>query len=682
MRETDPIMKNEEEETEWFCDPDAEKSDAGSIREEEKCKEENRERAKGVDDEKGILHRGEDSFVQEGKTHLLRESYQLSKGELLSDRYEIEDVLGCGGFGITYLATDHKLEMKVAIKEYFPSNLAYRMPWSRQVEVHSEKMQPEYEKGRTRFLEEAQNMAQFSEERHIVHVYNYFQENDTAYLVMEYLEGCTLKKYTMQQGGKLSYLQVTEIMKDVLRALAPLHKKRIIHRDISPDNLFICKDGTVKLIDFGAARFAAETDLQQTRSVILKPGYAPPEQYRAKGKIGPWTDIYALGATMYYAVTGEVPDESVNREIRDTLIMPGQIATEIPDYLNTILMKCMALSPSLRFQRVEELEKRLEKEKKVAKVATTLFWRRSIRTAIVLLFLAGVFGAVWQELQYVFDKQKQASLQPCEISVLTIAEDGDVTGQEERMRSAIAAFEENYPFVQVQIRAVEKNSYEETLQKMAEEGTLPTVFESACLDGTYDAYLTPLTYTLQLLDEEDLLFARSLWAGSGEIRRIPTSVDCVLRYCNTVLSQTADAYAPRNDLNLFLQEKSSVYYGSLQDYAQIQKTLAGKYEVQLLQDETQLFLPADEWSVCQQATEDERNAGERLLYYLMGEQAQDVLYVQNEGGIPMEKASRDIFCDINPELGQLIQNLEETQDVGNASSEILEEVYQRERQNK
>ena len=224
--------------------------------------------------------------------------------------------MGFGGFGITYRAWDRTLEKKVAIKEYYPNGIVNRVPAEKAVIIYSGSRADEFQNGKVRFLAEARHMARFNTHPHIVNVHEFFEENNTAYIVMEFLEGISYKQYIEDCGGRVDCGTAVGVAVSVLGALRELHKEKIIHRDVSPDNIFLVLDAPgasqyrVKLIDFGAARFSSG-DEEKTLSIILKPGYAPPEQYRNKSKQGPWTDIYAVGAVLYCAITGERPEESV-----------------------------------------------------------------------------------------------------------------------------------------------------------------------------------------------------------------------------------------------------------------------------------------------------------------------------------------------------------------------------------
>lgn len=282
----------------------------------------------------------------------------LKPGVILKERYKIEEVIGAGGFGITYRAWDPLLQSYVAIKEYYPSGIATRSADSSKVCVPVGQEQREYHRGRIRFLKEAQDVARFQSEPNIVSIYDYLEENDTAYMVMEYLHGCTLKQYIREHGGRLDADHILHICLSVLDALAVVHKAGMIHRDISPENIFICEDLTVKLIDFGAAK-QVYLDGEQTMSVVLKPGYAPPEQYAKKDKQGPWTDIYALGATLYFAATGEKPEESFGRALEDTIKPVCEVNPEIPHAMSQVIMRAMSVKIEDRYQMVETMREAL-----------------------------------------------------------------------------------------------------------------------------------------------------------------------------------------------------------------------------------------------------------------------------------------------------------------------------------
>lgn len=282
----------------------------------------------------------------------------LKPGVILKERYKIEEVIGAGGFGITYRAWDPLLQSYVAIKEYYPSGIATRSADSSKVCVPVGQEQREYHRGKIRFLKEAQDVARFQSEPNIVSIYDYLEENDTAYMVMEYLHGCTLKQYIREHGGRLDTDHILHICLSVLDALAVVHKAGMIHRDISPENIFICEDLTVKLIDFGAAK-QVYLDGEQTMSVVLKPGYAPPEQYAKKDKQGPWTDIYALGAALYFAATGEKPEESFGRVLEDTIKPVCEVNPEIPRAMSQVIMRAMSVKIEDRYQTVEAMREAL-----------------------------------------------------------------------------------------------------------------------------------------------------------------------------------------------------------------------------------------------------------------------------------------------------------------------------------
>ena len=296
------------------------------------------------------------------------EPHQMQPFTILAGKYLVGKVIGEGGFGISYLGFDLNLELVVAIKEFYPNGFVTRESnVTTMVSMYAGKNEADVSKWREGFINEARNLAKFSNLNGIVEVRDFFNENGTAYIVMEYIEGITLKQYLKQNGGKISVSKTFEMMEPVIRALSKVHDAGIIHRDISPDNIMITKYGGMKLLDFGAAReFAGNAE--KSLSIMLKPGYAPEEQYRSRGKQGPWSDVYALTATIYKCITGVTPVESMERMREDTLKSPRELGVSISDAQNTAVMQGMAVYAENRFQSMNALYMALYSNGSVMKV--------------------------------------------------------------------------------------------------------------------------------------------------------------------------------------------------------------------------------------------------------------------------------------------------------------------------
>lgn len=275
----------------------------------------------------------------------------LPAGTILGGRYVTGRVLGLGGFGITYLGYDLTLDIKVAIKEYMPAGMAMRHTDRYTMTLIASRDEANYRGGEERFLDEARILAKLQNLPNIVSVQNYFKENNTAYFVMDYVDGMSLKEFVRQQGGKIPSEQALAILLPVMEALIAVHAQSLLHRDISPDNIYITSDGKSKLLDFGAARFALGDE--KSISVILKHGYAPEEQYRSHGNQGPWTDVYAMGATLYHCTTGILPPDSIDRLHKDALLPPSRLGVRIPPAMETSLMKALAVKAEDRFPNME-----------------------------------------------------------------------------------------------------------------------------------------------------------------------------------------------------------------------------------------------------------------------------------------------------------------------------------------
>lgn len=279
--------------------------------------------------------------------------YSLQRNTGLIGRYVIQEVLGQGGFGITYLGIDKLYGNKVAIKEYYPQKIAMRKAqYEDVVTVTSIEEKNNYDKGKKRFLDEAQVMARFNKNEGIVKILDFFEANNTAYIVMEYLEGITLKQY-LGKYGVLQFRNLIEMMLPLLEALIEIHSQGLIHRDISPDNIMVQHNGKLKLMDFGAARDYTESG-NKSLTVILKPGYAPPEQYQTHGVQGPWTDIYALCATIYKCLTGITPPDAIARVMDDKFKEPDQLDGKLSPDIKKILWKGMNIFPEERYQDIVE----------------------------------------------------------------------------------------------------------------------------------------------------------------------------------------------------------------------------------------------------------------------------------------------------------------------------------------
>ena len=272
------------------------------------------------------------------------------------DRYLVGRVLGEGGFGITYIGCDLRLELKVAIKEYYPVDKVSRNTAVSE-ELVSFSVAPArsgFERGKTRFLQEARTMAKMDKQQVIVGVRDFFETNNTAYIVMEYIEGTTFTDLVAQRGGRIPPDELFTLIKPLFSALSNLHRAGLIHRDISPDNLML-EDGEVRLIDFGCARDVENGN--ETLTITLKHGYAPIEQYQTAGGQGPWTDVYALCATIYFCLVGQKPPQALNRiGSEKSLILPSKLGINLSPQQEEAIMHGLNLSPKNRYQSMEELQ--------------------------------------------------------------------------------------------------------------------------------------------------------------------------------------------------------------------------------------------------------------------------------------------------------------------------------------
>lgn len=277
-------------------------------------------------------------------------SYALKGGIILNSRYITGKVIGTGGFGITYLSYDMKSENAIAVKEYYPHGIAVRSEDNITIEPLGAMNTEFYQNGLEKFLHEGSYMAKFSNSSEVVSIHDVFEENGTAYYVMDFLNGMTLKEYTDKYGNISEQLAVF-VAERISSAFRVIHGGGIIHRDVSPDNIMLCRNGNVRLIDFGAARPCINADSEL--SVIMKHGFTPLEQYQKNGKQGAWTDIYSLGASLYYALTGNTPEDPMSR-LDDDSVFEEDIS-KLSEGFAKILSRCCEIRNKDRFQTAEEL---------------------------------------------------------------------------------------------------------------------------------------------------------------------------------------------------------------------------------------------------------------------------------------------------------------------------------------
>ena len=392
----------------------------------------------------------------------------LPLNTILAGKYLVGKVLGEGGFGITYMGYDLNMETRIAIKEYFPVELVSRDTTRRTmgeggavsgtsasgggsdrvISLSGEKSKT-YQQGLKKYVDEARNVSRFSGIPGIVSVKDFFYENDTAYIVMEYIEGVSLKEYLKQKGGKVSEEEALAVMRPVLEALEKVHAAGIVHRDISPDNIMLtfteeakAEDAgvgagpagangpvsgwnagqsgqagrnaqtasrshsspvsmapplygniaAVRLIDFGAARMTAKND-QKSLTIILKHGYAPEEQYRSHGEQGPWTDVYALCAVFYRMLTGKVPEPAMDRLFSDGLKRPEELGSKVSPAVSEAIMRGLAVKKEDRIRSVRELMDALYAGKKLKKNRNGKLSRPVLTAALAACALIVVLAA-------------------------------------------------------------------------------------------------------------------------------------------------------------------------------------------------------------------------------------------------------------------------------------------------
>ena len=284
----------------------------------------------------------------------------LKPGSILQGKFIVGKLLGSGGFGNTYIGWNDLLKCKVAIKEYFPKQLSSREKNTGTVSVISDNVRQErFKIGLHNFIDEARSIANLQDVKGVVQVYTFFEENDTAYIVMEFLEGMDVKHVLKARGNSVDYEWARRVILTILYTLREVHGRGVIHRDIAPDNIFVTNEGVIKLIDFGAAKYA-ERDIDERSAIVLKSGYAPIEQYGKRAIQGAYTDLYAVAALFYRMLTGQKPQAANERIQEDKLQTLSELGIHIPEQAELAIMTCLNIQPQFRLQSAKDFMEALD----------------------------------------------------------------------------------------------------------------------------------------------------------------------------------------------------------------------------------------------------------------------------------------------------------------------------------
>ena len=608
---------------------------------------------------------------------------QLPVGTMLDNRYFIGTVIGVGGFGIIYKAWDNKLNTTVAVKECFPNGLVTRSSGQIRVEVvNNSAKEKQYKEKIRRFLVEAKTMARFSEHENIVHVFDYFEANNTAYFVMEYLDGCNLKDY--MNNHKLSIEESVDIIAKIGSILKHMHSEGIIHRDINPNNIMICKNGNIKLIDFGTA-WAPFGELSRRILIELTHGYAPPEQYQTNGDQGAWTDIYALCATLYTMITGKMPEESTDRDREDKMLSPRQINPEVPEWLDRTVMAGMAPDYHLRIQSTEELLNGLNLKKKILYPEELIKKQKRIRTvtidSVIIILLLGIVGMLANSAFYHAWFVKNGMI------TIWLPDNSFGTSVEQTVEN----YETRYSGKKIDIMLIDEKEYSSRIQQAYDDGSLPDIFIVSETDYAAKECLADVSGILKDFCDDNHYLIRQHYEKLSENKVIPLSFETVVLYENTSLSEKMDkpyrlskridlsktklsgdkkhtifdassrfvdtvispeagSNGMKNALSVFTDsDKQTVpyYFGSTSDRRMVQQSLAGYNKIYGVCDGEKMFAELSDTLCIGNRSFDEKESLIRLwLEYLLSEEVQRKMYLENGKPFPIERNTYNHYIGI------------------------------------
>ena len=602
-----------------------------------------------------------------GKNEVLqKEPIDLMPGTILAGRYIVGENVGTGGFGIIYKAFDLKFETIIAVKEYYPSRIVTRAAGTKNIIVNS-KGREEYDYRKKRFLAEARNMAKLGDHKNIPNVFEYFEENNTAYIVMEFLEGMSLSEFLNQPGYDKDQDFAIFVANEVGNALIALHKFGILHRDVAPDNIFICSDRElkVKLLDLGAARLSDDND--DVIDIVLKPGYSPIEQYiddkKGRKGIDERADIYALGATLYHLLTGQKPEESSNRKVTDDVLPPNEINPSIETNLSNAVMKAMALEKHMRFRSVEEFLSAINGARKVVELKTERRNRKIKQVAIIAMSVLIVIAAAVLLNLYYGSKRDVAYLPDSNISIWYISNGSD--GKDAAMEFIVNDFTEAFPNVDVSLVSYPEDEYYIALENAASNNEMPTLFESSDVSENVLSLANDLGDVISSEQARDCLFLDQYSNYYSDMRQVPLAIEvpmvCVITNGNTMIDYSGNTFSSLADFNTdtislddeavtlahenfdwsdyspmdwFMNNESNtsaVLVTSTLRLNSIRRSLTSYEKIFVYPASDEIYCHfIYEWSICS-SDRDDADAAERMLEWMLGNVYQSSLMINTAG---------------------------------------------------
>lgn len=617
-------------------------------------------------------------------------SNHLRPRTVLNNRYIIGAVIGVGGFSIVYKAYDTNLNRIIAVKELFPPLLVNRIAGQNEVIVTSSSNIPQFNYMLNRFRVEVNSLSKLVDHPNIVSIYDCVTENNTAYIIMEYLVGETLHDHLRRLAkispaqAKLSPAQAQRIAIDVLSALSAVHSRGIVNRDIKPSNIYLCSDGSIKLIDFGAAKYAAlPDDPSMICSKIYTDGFAPPEQYRDNKEQGVRTDIYAVGATMYCMLTSFVPPPSPDIEKKlIRLTPPIKLASNITDNMNRAVLKAMSVDQRLRFSSAEKFKKTLEKNRRVRTDDEELVVRkrRRITAAVSLLLLVcmAVLGGWYYLSQLRNSDSSQVMLLDDEAISVYVCVDDEEQEQAQAVYDTIESGFAEYAAgvtdhnIEVSVECIPEREFGSVLDAADDAAVLMcggSGFENpsegdwldSLLDSSYMFERSAANGFMTTFDVDILYINKKLLNDTGADAALLNSVEGIMSIGEVVaapgLFGTYDSFTvSESALADFCDGRIMFCAAKVSDIQMVSQALPGYYQAVAIPGGKICAGGTDVWHINGDASENQQHAAELFLSYLAGDEAQDILCLQNQNGIPTDADIYQLYINYHPELYSVLDD--------------------------